>query len=272
AAVQNPAWCFADADLKGGQAAAGPLGLPLTYSGNFASVYRLDCPRGDSWAVKGFTPEAPGRPGRYPQINQDLQSQARRFTVFFRFLDQGVQVNGSWFPALKMRWVEGLTLNEFLRQYASNQAVLEQLSGLWLRLAQEMRDAEMGHGDLQHGNVLLIPGAHNRSLALRLIDYDGMWVPEPAGNPSPENGHPNYQPPQRVRRCAPGVRSQESGVSKDPLTPDSCPLTPEGEGGYFREVDRFSHLVIFTALRAILWGGQPLWARHDREENLLFRE
>ena len=92
AAVQNPAWGFADPDLKGGQAAAGPLGLPLTYAGNFASVYRVDCPGGDSWAVKCFTREAPDRQERYQRISQHLQSQARRFTVEFRFLDQGVHV------------------------------------------------------------------------------------------------------------------------------------------------------------------------------------
>src|SRR5262249_22123259 len=41
---------------------------------------------------------------------------------------------------------------------------------------------------------------------------------------------------------------------------------------YHAEVDRFSHLVIYTALRALAAGGRPLWERYDNGENLLFRE
>src|SRR5262249_22879777 len=159
AAAQNPQSCFADADLKAGTAEVdGLLGLPLTYAGGFANVYKLTAPAGDSWAVKCFTRAVPGLQQRYSEISRHLREQSRRFTVEFRYLDQGVRVKGAWFPVLKMRWVEGLTLNDFLRRQAHSPAVLDQLGGLWLRLAQEMRDAQMGHGDLQHGNVLLVPG------------------------------------------------------------------------------------------------------------------
>src|SRR5207253_2858845 len=37
------------------------------------------------------------------------------------------------------------------------------------------------------------------------------------------------------------------------------------------EVDRFPHLVIYTALRALLAGGRGLWEKYDNGENLLFR-
>src|SRR5207244_11807147 len=116
-------------------------------------------------------------------------------------------------------------------------------SGLWLRLAAEMREARMAHGDLQHGNVLLVPGNQARAMVLRLIDYDGMWVPALDGMAACEVGHPNYQHPQRLR-----------------------------QGGYTAETDRFAHLVIFTALRCLGAGGPALWGRHDSGENLLFRE
>ena len=80
-------------------------------------------------------------------------------------------------------------------------------------------------------------------LRLRLIDYDGLVVPALAQQPSGELGHPNYQHPQRLR---------------------------EGSGG--TEVDRFAHLVIYTALRCLTVGGTALWNRYDNAENLLFRE
>ena len=56
----------------------------------------------------------------------------------------------------------------------------------------ELRDARMGHGDLQHGNVLLVPGSKEGALALKLIDYDGMWVEALLGNPPGERGHERF--------------------------------------------------------------------------------
>ncbi len=101
----------------------------------------------------------------------------------------------------------------------------------------------MAHGDLQHGNVLLVPGTRAGTLHLRLIDYDGLCIPALAEQPSGEVGHPNYQHPERL-----------------------------SEGTYNAEMDRFSHLLIYSALRCLQSGGKELWERHDNGENLLFRQ
>src|SRR5439155_26220633 len=58
-----------------------------------------------------------------------------------------------------------------------------------------------------------------------------------------EIGHPSYQHPQRLR-----------------------------EGTYSVEVDRFPHLVIYTALRSLMVGSRYLWNRYDNGDNLLFRQ
>ena len=44
AAIQNPAVCFADPDLRQGQAAGDLFGLPRPHSGNFADVYQVQGP------------------------------------------------------------------------------------------------------------------------------------------------------------------------------------------------------------------------------------
>src|SRR4051794_24088872 len=155
-AVQSPALCFADAELRQGQAEGDLFGLPRPYSGNFANVYRLLCPGGQSWAVKCFTREVPRLHDRYHAVSEHLRRAHRPFMVDYRYLDQGIRVHGNWYPVLKMRWVEGLALNDFLRDHADDRPVLDQLAALWLRLAQEMRSAGIAHGDLQHGNVLLV--------------------------------------------------------------------------------------------------------------------
>ena len=243
AAIQSPASSFRDAELRSGEAASDAmLGLPLTYAGNFACVFKLACPSGNAWAVKCFTRPVTDLQERYRAISDHLDRNRRKFAVEFVYLHEGVRANASWYPALKMRWVEGFTLNEFLRDRAGQPAVVDQLARLWLKLCGELREAGMAHGDLQHGNVLLVPGSTATMLGLRLIDYDGMWVPALDGRPPGEVGHPNYQHPQRL-----------------------------ANGGYSAEIDRFSHLVIYTAFRALAVGGQPLWDRHDNGENLLFR-
>ena len=93
----------------------------------------------------------------------------------------------------------------------------------------------MTHGDLQHGNVLLVPGSTDKKLALKLVDYDGMWVPALAQRHS-----------WRTWGCATiSIRS--------------------GRDNYYGpEVDRFSHLVIFTALRALREHGKALWIASTR--------
>ena len=243
AAIQNPASCFRDPELSRGQAASDMLmGLPLMYSGNFASVFKITCPGEQVWAVKCFTRQVSDLQERYQRISDHLDRQRRKFAVEFVYLPEGIRINGAWYPILKMRWVEGFTLNEFLRDHAGQPALIEQLGLLWLRLASELRDAKMAHGDLQHGNVMLVPGSKSTSIALRLIDYDGMWVPALASRPPGEVGHPNFQHPARL-----------------------------ASGGYTSEIDRFSHLVIYSALRFLAVGGKALWDRHDNAENLLFR-
>lgn len=249
AAIQAPAACFSDPDLSRGRPEVDQfLGLPLTYAGGFANVYKILCPaneKGDSaWAVKCFTRDAPDRQKRYQLISRHLELHRKKFVVPFQYIEEGIKVDGTWYPIVKMQWVEGgFTLNEFLRDHAGSASLLEQLGELWLRLSVEMRDAAMAHGDLQHGNVLLVPGKNANSLHLRLIDYDGMWVPDLAKVPPNEVGHPNYQHPQRLR-----------------------------EGGYGGAIDRFAHLAMYTALRALQTHGMELWNKHDNGENLLFRE
>ena len=114
---------------------------------------------------------------------------------------------------------------------------------MWVRLCKRLRDAKIAHADLQHGNVLLVPGETANKLKLRLIDYDGMWVPALADKPSGEVGHPPIN-------------------TRPDFATESTPA----------EVDRFPHLVIGCALRAVAVAGKPLWDQFDNGDNLLFRE
>jgi HEAT repeat protein len=241
-AIQNPRSSFSDAELCAAEPVSNALGIPIPRSGNFADVYEMRSAAG-RWAIKCFTRQVSSLSERYAAISRHLREANLPFAVDFTFLEQGIRVRGQWYPALKMQWVEGLTLNEFVRQYADRPPMLKNLLLIWVRMAARLREAGIAHADLQHGNVLLVPGSTANSLAVKLVDYDGMWVPGLEGKKSGEVGHPNYQHPQRLR-----------------------------EGTYSGEVDRFPLLVVATALSCLEVGGRALWDRYDSGDNLLFRE
>ena len=242
-AVQDLRVSMEDEELRGGEVARTPLGLPMLWSGNFADVFKIHCPAtGNTWALKCFTREVRGLQDRYRNIAAHLEQAQLPFTVDFQYLEQGIRIGGERFPVLKMRWVEGLTLAEFVEEHLERPSNLKMLLDLWVKLAARLREAEVAHADLQHGNVLLVPMSGG-SFALRLVDYDGMYVPALAGTRSGEVGHPAYQHPQRLR-----------------------------EGTYNAEVDRFSHLAIYCGDPLPDAGRRELWQRFNNGDNLLFRE
>jgi WD40 repeat protein len=242
-AIQNPASSFADPELRTGQAVTNALGMPMPRSGNFADVYEFQGASGAKWAIKCFTREVPGLRERYSEISKHLLQVKLPFTVDFQYLEQGLRIHGQWFPVLKMQWVEGFLLNEFVRNNLDKPALLVGLSQIWLRMGKRLREGRLAHADLQHGNVILVPGSRATALAVKLIDYDGMFVPALAQRKSGEVGHPAYQHPVRLQ-----------------------------QGIYSAEVDRLPLLAIACALRCLAVGGKGLWERFDNGDNLLFRE
>jgi len=240
--IQNPAQCFADPELRQGVAVTNALGLPVPCSGSFADVYALQTPS-RKLAVKCFTHRIPGLQERYVEISKHLKQVQVPFIVDFEFLEQGIRVRDQWYPVVKMQWVEGLPLNTYVRDQLGSPETLQTLCRMWVRLASRLRKADLAHGDLQHGNVLLMPGARTGTFRVRLVDYDGMCVPALDLLKPIEVGHPGYQHPQRRR-----------------------------DGTYGLEIDRFSHLVIYTALRSLTVGGRNLWDKYDNGDNLLFTQ
>jgi HEAT repeat protein len=242
-AIQDPRSVFSDVDLRCTAPVLNALGLPQPYSGNFADVYELRGPAGQGkWAVKCFTRTATGLQERYSAVSKCLLRADLPFTVEFQFLAQGMRIRGQWYPVVKMRWIDGLLLNDFVRKHLDQPAILDGLSRIWVRMGQRLRTARIAHGDLQHGNVLLVPGSKSSAVGVRLIDYDGMIVPALANRPTTELGHPSYQHPARLRAPSSDL-----------------------------EADRFALLVIACSLRALAVAGRPLWMAHDNGDNLLFR-
>jgi hypothetical protein len=243
-AIEHPLRCFHDAELRRGQAAADGTNSPVVCKGSCADVYDIRCP-GDRnrWAVKCYLREVPGLQSHYLGLRAHLARLDLPWLVESQYVHQGIMVRGRWFPIVKLRWIDGVPLNDFVRDYADDPAVLGQLAQLWLGLGRDLRRAAVAHGNLQHDHIRVCRAGLDGALSLRLLDYDGMFVPALAGNTPEEAGHVNYEHPQRI-----------------------------WQKSYDAEMDRFAELVIYTALQALSAGGRALWQRYDIGCNLLFRE
>lgn len=190
-ALQNLATCFADPELQAGVTSVDALGLPRAVSGAFASVYQVRS-GAKTFAVRCFLNNTRDVEQRYDEISKYIMGDDLPYTVSFEYQRRGVLIRGEWFPILKMDWVEGKTLERFVEEHLNNPLELKALHERFQKMCWHLQRAGIAHGDLQHGNILV-----TESRDLRLVDYDGMYVPALQGWKSNELGHRNYQHPKR---------------------------------------------------------------------------
>ena len=231
-AIQNPRVNFSDSDLKLCQVETNPLGLPKPYSGGFTTTYRLEH-NSSSYAVRCFTREISDLQKRYQAIGSFYTLNRPSFLVDAHFLNNGIKVNGIFYPIIKMSWIKGDPLNHFLSKVLTQKTIIEKLLNEFKSISNKLETYGIAHGDLQHGNIIV------KNDSLFLIDYDGMFFPDLASLKVNELGHPNFQHPKR---------------------------TPSD---YNKYIDRFSSIIIYTALKALTYS-PSLWKKYDNGDNILF--
>ena len=177
----------------------GDDGLPMMTSGNFAVVFKMKDERdGKFYAVKCFTKEQEGRTEAYREIAKELKDISSSYLVSFRYLENELfvhtnQTTETEFPVLLMDWVEGKTLDKYLRENLEDKYALEKLAFRFSQLAQWLVPQPFAHGDLKPDNILV-----REDGTLVLVDYDGMYVPAMKGQKARELGSPDFRHPQRT--------------------------------------------------------------------------
>ena len=177
----------------------GDDGLPVMTGGNFAEVFKMkDVRNGKLYAIKCFTKEQDGRSKAYRQISGELKNISSPYITSVRYLENELfvdtdQTKETEFPVLLMDWVEGTTLDKYLRENLNDKYAIEMLAYRFSQLAQWLLLQPFAHGDLKPDNILV-----RKDGTLVLVDYDGMFVPEMRGQKARELGSPDFRHPQRT--------------------------------------------------------------------------
>ncbi len=208
--------------------------MPVVYTGQFACVYKVTAESRDL-AVRCFTREVKDQQVRYGRLDNFLTAVLPEAFVGFQYMEEGIRVKGQWYPIVKMDWAEGEPLNRFVEHNLGNPGNLMQLAARWRGVIGSLQGLRIAHNDLQHGNVMVQAGR------IRLVDYDGIFLPDFLGEHSPEIGHKNYQHPQRTSR------------------------------NYNAHIDNFPALVVYLSLLAL--NVEPaLWDQFYNDDNLLLTQ
>ena len=232
-AVQNARLCFRGTELESGEVSLNQRGMPLVFSGAFACVYPVSVGN-RTVAVRCFTREVSDQQARYGELSNYLLNVLPPSFVRFEYVEHGISIRGDWYPIVKMDWVDGELLSRFVGSRLNQPDTLRRVAVQWRGdTTANLRGLRIAHNDLQHGNVMV-----ERDGSIRLVDYDGMFLPRFRGERSPELGHKNYQHPQRKVEH------------------------------YDENVDNFPSLVIYLSLLAVA-SDPGLWDFHD-EDNLIF--
>jgi hypothetical protein len=240
-ALQNPRYAFSDLELQNGTVIVNKLGQPRPVSGNFATVFQVQSGN-RTWAVRCFSREITDQKDRYDAISQHLKQYKLPFMVGFQYLTQGIRAAGRWYPIVKMEWMKGLNLDSYIEQNLNQPNRIQPLVNRWVDVCRSLREASIAHGDLQHGNIVVMDNGD-----IKLIDYDGIYIQSLIGKKGYELGHRHYQHP---------TRKSDAGINATS----------------FLNIDNFSTWVIRASLQ-IVAHDPALWRQTGAgEDSLIFRD
>lgn len=218
-----------------------PIKIYSFGSGSFAVVFKA-LENNKEIAIRCFIGTDIDYVERYRKIDSYLKTINENWKTNIQFLENEIEINGKLFPVVKMDWVEGKLLDKFLNSNLQNNETLSELQKQVFKTSRNLEKNKIAHGDIQCGNIII--KEVNGKPKIKLIDYDGMYIPNFQGEKQIERGRSEFQHPKR------------------------------SSFEFNEEIDRFSFWIILCALEALKFD-KTLWKEvmqggFNTLDNLLF--
>ena len=168
-------------------------GEPIMSSGNFAVVFKMKDEYGKQYAVRCFHRAQQGRDKNYKLICEELEKISSPYLSPIKYYDKELFVDSNEYPVLLMDWVDGMTLDKYIRKVIDDKKAISQLVANFKKLSIWLLSQPFAHGDLKPENILV-----KNDGSLVLVDYDGMFVPAMQGQRAREIGSPDFRKPSRT--------------------------------------------------------------------------
>jgi hypothetical protein len=211
-------------------------------SGSYAVVFKAKN-HYNEFAIRCFISAEQENINRYRKIDSYLENLQASWITKIQLLEEEIEVGNKLYPVIKMDWVEGQLLNVYIGEILSNNQLISELQEEFVRVSRSLEANQIGHGDIQCGNIIIQKNIAGKP-TIRLIDYDGMYIPSFYNKPNLERGRAELQHPNR------------------------------SQIQYDERVDRFSFWVVLCALEALKFD-KSLWLQvmqggFNTLDNLLF--
>lgn len=211
-------------------------------SGSYAVVFKAK-DQYREFAIRCFISAEKENIDRYRSIDSYLKNISASWITKIQLLEDEINVGYQHYPVIKMDWIEGQLLNNFITQVIDNNTDLTELQHEVVSVSKSLENLKVGHGDIQCGNMIVAKNADGKNI-IKLIDYDGMYIPSFSNKMNLERGRTEFQHPNR------------------------------SQIQYNEKIDRFSFWVILCAIEALKFD-KSLWFEVMRGgfntlDNLLF--
>jgi len=211
-------------------------------SGSYAVVFKAKDYYSE-YAIRCFISAEQENIDRYRKIDSYLKNLNASWITKIQLLEDEINIGYQYYPVIKMDWIEGQLLNNFITQVIYNNTALTELQKEVVSISKSLENLKVGHGDIQCGNIIVAKNSNGKNI-IKLIDYDGMYIPSFSNKINLERGRTEFQHPNR------------------------------SQIQYNEKIDRFSFWVILCAIEAIKFD-KSLWFEVMRGgfntlDNLLF--
>lgn len=190
--VENKNVLVLDEHAKNGTFRRDARGRLIAYTGGFSVVFPYEASDGTKWAFRCWHSDINNTQRRYELISEAIQKSQLDFLCGFEYIEKGINVEGNIYPTTRMRWIDGVTIKDYICQNKDSKNLLLDLAEDFLKMTSALHRQSLAHGDLQHGNILV-----DKNHKLFLVDYDSFYCPLLRGEEDTVTGLPDYQHPAR---------------------------------------------------------------------------